>query len=646
MSDITLSAGVRQNLLSLQNTADMMATTQSRLATGKKVNSALDNPTNFFTSQSLNNRASDLSSLLDSMSNGMKTLEAADNGLTSMTKTLESMQSTLRQARQDKSFEKTSYSVDVGSNPAGTEQLTFSGGALGAAEAIDLTTSGGPGTSGTATATYATSSSAFAAATSGAVSATFFSSLTFDDGGDQLNFEIDVDGTGSPASITIDQSIVSGIGNGDNVIADDTELAEAITAAINAEGTFSVGTDLTVTSFMGEVWIQSASSGASASIAISGVGVVDGGGGNTISNTSGLADSAATGLDEEAISFGIDVDGTGSPTTVTIGHSIVQSIGNHDLAIGTIDELQEAIEAGLTEAGVTGVTVSNDGTYITFTSDSQGTSSSVVLSSIEADADGDGTDEGLYGLDSIVSTPGTGEPAFVAKSVDTLVAEINSNSNLEGKIRASNDNGKLRIENQSTNDLTVTGVTASTGTIDGTTGTDTIGGNEVRSDLATQFNDLRDQLDKLSDDSSFNGINLLQGDLLTMTFNETSTSTLDIQSENGETLNSAFLGLSTIEADALDADTDIDALISTVKSALGTIRSQASTFGSNLSMVENREDFTKNMINTLETGADDLVLADTNEEAANMLALQTRQQLSSTALSLASQADQAVLRLF
>ena len=174
----------------------------------------------------------------------------------------------------------------------------------------------------------------------------------------------------------------------------------------------------------------------------------------------------------------------------------------------------------------------------------------------------------------------------------------------------------------------------------------TIDGNKVRSDLATQFNDLRDQLDKLSDDSSFNGINLLQGDLLTMTFNETSTSTLDIQSENGETLNSSYLGLSTIEADALDADTDIDSLISTVKSALGTIRSQASTFGSNLSMVENREDFTKNMINTLETGADDLVLADTNEEAANMLALQTRQQLSSTALSLASQADQAVLRLF
>ena len=151
MADITLSAGVRQNLLSLQNTADLMATTQNRLATGKKVNSALDNPTNFFTSSSLNTRASDLSSLLDSMSNGVKTLEAADNGLTAVTNTLESMQSTLRQARQDKSFETTSFAVDLGATPAGTEQLSISGGAVGAtAVDIDLTTAG-VGTAGTNT---------------------------------------------------------------------------------------------------------------------------------------------------------------------------------------------------------------------------------------------------------------------------------------------------------------------------------------------------------------------------------------------------------------------------------------------------------------------------------------------------------------
>src|SRR6201988_1599637 len=103
MSDITLTAGVRQNLLSLQKTADLMATTQNRLATGKKINSALDNPISFFTSQSLSNRASDLSTLLDSISNATQTLQAADNGLTSLTKLVQSAQAIAQQAQQSAS---------------------------------------------------------------------------------------------------------------------------------------------------------------------------------------------------------------------------------------------------------------------------------------------------------------------------------------------------------------------------------------------------------------------------------------------------------------------------------------------------------------------------------------------------------------
>ncbi|MGE5535353.1 MAG: flagellar protein, partial [Acidobacteriota bacterium] len=101
MSDITLSAGVRQNLLSLQNTAQLMATTENRLATGKKVNSALDNPLNFFTSQSLNAQANDLSNLLDAMANGIQTIQAANNGITSITSLVQQLQSTVSQARAD-----------------------------------------------------------------------------------------------------------------------------------------------------------------------------------------------------------------------------------------------------------------------------------------------------------------------------------------------------------------------------------------------------------------------------------------------------------------------------------------------------------------------------------------------------------------
>src|SRR5215469_11723281 len=100
MSDITLSAGVRQNLLSLQSTASLLSTTQEDLATGKKVNSAADNPSNFFTSQSLSNRANDLSSLLDSIGQAQQTINGAESGITSLTNLVQSAKSLATQAQQ------------------------------------------------------------------------------------------------------------------------------------------------------------------------------------------------------------------------------------------------------------------------------------------------------------------------------------------------------------------------------------------------------------------------------------------------------------------------------------------------------------------------------------------------------------------
>ena len=100
MSGIVLSASVRQNLLSLQSTADLLATTQSRLSTGKKVNTALDNPTNFFTAQSLDGRASDISNLLDGIGNGVQVLQAANAGITSLSKLVDTAKSIANQALQ------------------------------------------------------------------------------------------------------------------------------------------------------------------------------------------------------------------------------------------------------------------------------------------------------------------------------------------------------------------------------------------------------------------------------------------------------------------------------------------------------------------------------------------------------------------
>ena len=99
MSGIVLSASVRQNLLALQSTASLLATTQNDLATGNKVNSALDNPTEYFTAQSLNNRASDISNLLDGISNGVQVLQAANTGLTSLQQLVDNAKSIANQSQ-------------------------------------------------------------------------------------------------------------------------------------------------------------------------------------------------------------------------------------------------------------------------------------------------------------------------------------------------------------------------------------------------------------------------------------------------------------------------------------------------------------------------------------------------------------------
>src|SRR5882757_2097836 len=120
MSGIVLSASVRQNLLSLQSTAELLSTTQSRLATGNKVNSALDNPTNFFTAQGLNNRASDINNLLDSIGNGVQVLQAANTGITSLQKLVDTAKSIANQVLQAPTGYTTKNSVTSGANAGGT----------------------------------------------------------------------------------------------------------------------------------------------------------------------------------------------------------------------------------------------------------------------------------------------------------------------------------------------------------------------------------------------------------------------------------------------------------------------------------------------------------------------------------------------
>ena len=178
-----------------------------------------------------------------------------------------------------------------------------------------------------------------------------------------------------------------------------------------------------------------------------------------------------------------------------------------------------------------------------------------------------------------------------------------------------------------------------------------------RANYMKQFNAIRDQIDGVAKDSGYKGVNLLNSGSLTVKFDETGDSNLAIA---GKTATSAGLkiaaaadwdkvadaGVGATPDEITAQNTAIEKSIELVDAAISTLRSMASEFGNNYSIVQSREDFTENLINVLTEGADKLTLADMNEESANMLALQTRQQLAINSLSLASQAAQSVLKLF
>ncbi|MGL4324098.1 MAG: flagellin [Beijerinckiaceae bacterium] len=176
------------------------------------------------------------------------------------------------------------------------------------------------------------------------------------------------------------------------------------------------------------------------------------------------------------------------------------------------------------------------------------------------------------------------------------------------------------------------------------TGTITYSQNVTRNAAAQQYNDLLSQIGNLAKDSGYNGVNLLFGQSLDLVFNADASTRMVVR---GVVFDAAGLGLATTNTKYnFQSDVEINSAISKLNDAIKYLRSQASTFGANMTVAQTRRDFTNEATKTLRAGSDGLVTADMNEEGANLLALQTRQQLSTQALSLASQSDQAVLRLF
>jgi len=505
MSDIVLSASVRQNLLSLQSTADLLSQTQERLSTGNKVNSALDNPTNFFTASSLNNRASDISNLLDGIGNGVQVLQAANTGITSLQKLVDTAKSIANQALQATS----------GYSTKSQASATISG-----ATAANIL--------GTTTTTPATN-----AKTTGTV-----------------DLSSGIDASGGAKSFTI---------NGKTVTLFEPPLVEA---AIN--GTSGIGVNAT-----------------------------DDGSGHLIvtsTGTAGASDSITLGGTDIAAVFG-------STPTVTAG----------------------------TDASTTG---GLSGKQLTIAATGGGTALTINF----------GT-----GTESYNSSTGVASNVSTLDQLNTVLA----NNNLTASVDTT---GKITIT--TTNDYSSATIGALGGTATGS-GLFTAGAGSApvadtnaqnaRSALVSQYNNVIQQIQTTAQDASFNGVNLLNGDQLKLVFNETGKSTLNIA---GVTDDPAGLGLSTLTSgtDFID-NASTNKILDSLNNASTNLRSQASTLGSNLSIVQIRQDFSKNLINVLQTGASNLTLADTNEEAANSQALSTRQSIAVSALSLANQSQQSVLRL-
>ena len=269
---------------------------------------------------------------------------------------------------------------------------------------------------------------------------------------------------------------------------------------------------------------------------------------------------------------------------------------------------------------------------------------------------------------------GTSKSATIASNstIDAAITALNSAAGTNVTMFSKDTTGKKIVLNASsavefaaTTDQAALGFAqGSTSTADkyGTSnnaisaGSDlTVSGVDARKKLSEQYNSLLIQITQLAKDASFNGVNLISNsdpsNKLHIAFNERDTANLDVQ---GQDLTADGLKLTSITGNSGASvngqgnfllDTDIKGTLTKLTAGSDTLRTASSTFGSNLSVVQNRQDFTKRIVNILDTGASNLTNADLNEEAANSQALSTRQSLGISALSLANQAQQGILQL-
>ncbi|WP_456623965.1 DUF1522 domain-containing protein [Bradyrhizobium sp. P5_C12] len=761
MSNIVLSASVRQNLLSLQSTADLLATTQERLSTGKKVNTALDNPTNFFTAQGLDNRASDISNLLDGINNGVQVLQAANTGITSLQKLIDSAKSIANQALQTTVGYSTKSNVSTtipGATPADLRGTTSYASATANSNVLYTGAPGGvtpvTGTAalgaslgsnaGTFTGTVATAADGTTALSGTATLLGTTASTTFGtppaDGdtitvnGKTITFRTGIAPTTQPTGWGLNASgHIATDGNGNSIVYEGTaaapgatvndvlsaiDLASGVkTATISASaatiavsgsagpiGTLQVassisgggqvtlksstGADLSVTGkadFLKALGLTAATGAGNANVTANrsttagslGSLVQDGStlniDGHTITFKNAQTPQSAASVTSGGVSGNIVTDGNGNSTVYIQSATLTDLLNSIDLATGvktasifngaaslttTAGQIPSSVNSSGQLALSTGInadlSITGTGNALNAFGLSGNTGTATAFTAARTSGVG-----GVSGKTLTFTSFNGGTPVNVTfgdgtngtvKTLDQLNAQLQAN-HLTATIDA---NGLLTVTTVNEYASSTLGSTTAGGTVGGTiTGIlafttaqppvqDPVA-QTARSNLVNQFNNILAQIDTTSQDSSFNGVNLLNGDTLKLVFNETGSSTLGI---NGVVFNAAGLGLSNLVngVDFIDNGAT-NKVLTSLNAASSTLRSEGSALGSNLSIVQVRQDFSKNLINVLQTGSSNLTLADTNEEAANSQALSTRQSIAVSALSLANQSQQSVLQL-
>ena len=603
MSGISLTSSMRSNLLSLQQTAKLQDLTQNRIATGLKVNSAIDNPSSFYTAQSLNNRAEDLNILLDAMSQGIQTLKAVNESIEAGTKFLEQAKSVANSAletTQPIAARVTNEAELLAAVASGKSGLIVLENDITMSENQSIKLHSGQSLVG---ARYLDKNAA----------QTTLNANFKDVSGDFITLA--EDSTIADLNIIYKNNVKK---NKTGIITVDENLTgiriHNVNLTINLAGIDSLDDNE-----FGAIYVKNG-----AEVELSGViNIFDTGAPDYARRVYGIWGDGRVSLYGET-EFNIE-------TKSMLGHGTLANINIYDNAslnivtngiqafpiIGDYSARYDYGHLNLHSANAKIYLQKNFDPDIFYSSDND--TGNTVISAVK-------------GAQIIIA-----DKVFTAnQDFDRLLVKSGSDPNISRDGDKDNmfDESEAAQETQDYYQDLFDDLPGYMNNVPAAPLPKEVDVSDER------FNQILDQYEKLINDSWYKGVNLLKGQDLKVVFNESRTSDLDIK---GVDATSKSLGLETADwSNAAGVQTSLNQL----DSAINQLRLYASEFGNYYQIVTTRENFTNSLINVLTEGADALTLADMNQESANMLALQTRQQLAVNSLSLASQARQSVLKLF